>query len=154
MGCIILLLPFYVNSFFPQKGRPWNFWSVECFSLTYDVNDLKFRVNKQFFRFLLIGFPMCFPSFSSCFFCNSLSFSDSATMRGVNTNENRNETCIFLYFLLIFHPNFQGVCVGKRVYLKNLKLVFWFWVVRQINFQKQISKKITYLDISHFLNEK
>lgn len=128
----------------------------ETFGLMNAV-DLKFRVNKQFFRFFLIAFlaSLCaFHLFLLFFFCNSLSFSDSATMRGVNPNQNRKEACIFLHFLLIFHQNFQGEVRGKRVYLKNLKLVFWFWVVRQINFQKQISKKIAYLDISHFLNEK
>ena len=43
-------------------------------------------------------------------------------MRGVNTNENRKETCIFLYFLLIFHPNFQGAGVGEEGLLEKFEI--------------------------------
>ena len=87
--------------------------------------DLKFRVNKQFFRFFLIAFlaSLCaFHLFLLFFFCNSLSFSDSATMRGVNPNQNRKEACIFLQFLLIFHQNFQGGGAGEEGLLEKFEI--------------------------------
>ena len=31
----------YVNSFFPRTTRLWNSLSIECFPLTYDLNDLE-----------------------------------------------------------------------------------------------------------------
>ena len=96
----------------------------ETFGLLNAV-DLKFRVNKQFFRFFLIAFlaSLCaFHLFLLFFFCNSLSFSDSATMRGVNPNQNRKEACIFLHFLLIFHQNFQGGCAGEEGLLEKFEI--------------------------------
>ena len=96
----------------------------ETFGLLNAV-DLKFRVNKQFFRFFLIAFlaSLCaFHLFLLFCFCNSLSFSDSATMRGVNPNQNRKEACIFLHFLLIFHQNFQGGGAGEEGLLENFEI--------------------------------
>ena len=96
----------------------------ETFGLLNAV-DLKFRVNKQFFRFFLIAFlaSLCaFHLFLLFFFCNSLSFSDSATMRGVNPNQNRKEACIFLHFLLIFHQNFQGGGAGEEGLLEKFEI--------------------------------
>ena len=37
----------YVNSFFPCKARFWNSLLIECFPFTYDLNDFKFRMNRQ-----------------------------------------------------------------------------------------------------------
>ena len=37
----------YVNSFFPCKARFWNSLPIECFSLTYDLNGFKFRINRH-----------------------------------------------------------------------------------------------------------
>ena len=45
---------FYANSFFPctaarlQLDRLWNCLPVECFPLTFDLNGLKSRVDRQF----------------------------------------------------------------------------------------------------------
>ena len=36
-----------VNSFFPCKARLWNSLSIEYFPLTYDLNDLKSRINRH-----------------------------------------------------------------------------------------------------------
>ena len=37
----------YVNSFFPCKARFWNSLLIECFTLKYDLNGFKFRINRQ-----------------------------------------------------------------------------------------------------------
>ena len=37
----------YVNSFFPCTARFWNSVPIECFSLTYDLNSFKFRINRH-----------------------------------------------------------------------------------------------------------
>ena len=36
----------YVNNFFPRIGRLWNFLPIECFLLTYDLNNFKSRINR------------------------------------------------------------------------------------------------------------
>ena len=38
---------FCVNSFLPRRARLWNSLSIECFSLTYDLSDVKLRINRQ-----------------------------------------------------------------------------------------------------------
>ena len=38
----------FVNCSFPQTARLWNFWSTESFSLTYDLNDFKYKFNRHF----------------------------------------------------------------------------------------------------------
>ena len=38
----------YVNSFFPDTARLWNYLSTESFPLTYDVSNFKSRPNKHF----------------------------------------------------------------------------------------------------------
>ena len=35
----------YVNSFFPGTARLWNSLPIESFSLTYDLNGFKSRIN-------------------------------------------------------------------------------------------------------------
>ena len=37
----------YVNSFFPRTTRLWNYLPIQCFSLTYDLNGFKYRINKH-----------------------------------------------------------------------------------------------------------
>ena len=37
----------YVNSFFPRTAGPWNYLPIECFPLTYDLNGLNSRINRQ-----------------------------------------------------------------------------------------------------------
>ena len=37
----------YVNSFFPCTARLWNYLLVECFSLTYDLNGFKSRIDRH-----------------------------------------------------------------------------------------------------------
>ena len=37
----------YVNSFFPRLARHWNYLPIECFSLTYDLNGFKSRINRH-----------------------------------------------------------------------------------------------------------
>ena len=37
----------YVNSFFPHTTRLWNSLLIECFSLTYDLNGFKSRINRH-----------------------------------------------------------------------------------------------------------
>ena len=37
----------YVNSFFACTARLWNSMHIECFPLTYNLNGLKFRINKH-----------------------------------------------------------------------------------------------------------
>ena len=42
----------YVNSFFPRTARSCNSLPIECFPLTYDLNDFKSRFNRHL---LLVG---------------------------------------------------------------------------------------------------
>ena len=37
----------YVNSFFPRTATLWSSLSIECFLLTYDLNDFKSRINRH-----------------------------------------------------------------------------------------------------------
>ena len=37
----------YVNSFFPRTAKLWNSLPTECFPLTYDLSDFKFKVNRH-----------------------------------------------------------------------------------------------------------
>ena len=37
----------YVNSFFRRTVRIWNSLPIECFSLTYDLNGFKSRINRH-----------------------------------------------------------------------------------------------------------
>ena len=37
----------YVNSFFPRTAKLWNSLSIECFSLTYDLNGFTSRINRH-----------------------------------------------------------------------------------------------------------
>ena len=37
----------YVSSFFPRTATLWNFLSVECIPLIYDLNGFKSRINRQ-----------------------------------------------------------------------------------------------------------
>ena len=43
----------YVNSFFPCTTRLWNSLAIECFPLTYDLNDFKSIINRHL---LTVGF--------------------------------------------------------------------------------------------------
>ena len=36
-----------VNSFFPRTAKLWNSLPIECFPLTYDLSDLKSRINRH-----------------------------------------------------------------------------------------------------------
>ena len=40
----------YVNSFFPRTARLWNFLSIKCFPLTYDLIGFKSRINRYLLR--------------------------------------------------------------------------------------------------------
>ena len=52
------------NSFFAHAGRPWNSLPIECFLLTYDLNDLQSRINRYLLtRFFLDRFPVWFSLF-------------------------------------------------------------------------------------------
>ena len=42
----------YVNSFFSHTARLWNYLPMECFSLTYNLNGFKSRINR---RLLTVG---------------------------------------------------------------------------------------------------
>ena len=37
----------YVNSFFPRTAWLWNFLPIECFPLTYNLNDFKSRIKRH-----------------------------------------------------------------------------------------------------------
>ena len=43
---------FYVNDFFPRTARLWNSLPIEGFSLTYDQNGFKSRIN---IHLLIVG---------------------------------------------------------------------------------------------------
>ena len=59
----------YVNSFFPCTSRLRNFLPIECFPLTYDLNEFRSRINRHL---LTVGFfvnrlPVCFNLFGPFF---------------------------------------------------------------------------------------
>ena len=37
----------YVNSFFPRTASLWNSLPIECFPLTYNLNGIKYRINRH-----------------------------------------------------------------------------------------------------------
>ena len=37
----------YINSFFPHTARLWNSLPIECFTLTYNLNGFKSRINRH-----------------------------------------------------------------------------------------------------------
>ena len=37
----------YVNSFFPYTARLWNYLTIECFPLAYDLSGSKSRINRH-----------------------------------------------------------------------------------------------------------
>ena len=43
-----MLQDVYVNSLFPCTARLWNFRPIECFHLSYDLNDFKSEINRHF----------------------------------------------------------------------------------------------------------
>ena len=43
----------YVNSFFPRTARLWNSLPIECFPLTYDLNDIPVCFNLFLLLFLV-----------------------------------------------------------------------------------------------------
>ena len=54
INCLIFLSPFvdlykdfHVNSFFYFTARPWNFVSIQYFSLIYDQDNFKSRINRH-----------------------------------------------------------------------------------------------------------
>ena len=63
----------YVNSFFPCTARLWNSLPIECFPLTYNLNDFKSRTNRHL---LIVGSfkrDFLYPLIFLCFFsCNSM----------------------------------------------------------------------------------
>ena len=66
----------YFNSFFPRTARLWNSLPIECFHLTYDINEFRSLNVISFFweggggaGFFYIC-PIFFSSFSSSFSCN------------------------------------------------------------------------------------
>ena len=63
----------YINSFFPRTARPWNSLPIECFPLTYSLNDVKARINRHL---------LCFNLFVLS--CNSLPCSGYSGLHGVN----------------------------------------------------------------------
>ena len=62
-----MLLGSYVNCFFPDKAKLWNFFSTEYFLLTYDLNCLE--LTDTFSLWVLSKQPsyIFFSSFSSSF---------------------------------------------------------------------------------------
>ena len=71
IDCMIFLSPFLdvtrmsVNSFFPHIAKLWNSLPIECFHFTYDLNDLKSRINRHLLTvgFFLNRFPVCLNLF-------------------------------------------------------------------------------------------
>ena len=37
----------YANSFFPRTAKLWNSMPIECFPLTYNLNNVKSRINRH-----------------------------------------------------------------------------------------------------------
>ena len=82
-----MLQDVYVNSFFPCRARLWDFLPIECFSLTYDLNGLKSRIN----RHLLKQISCTLWSFCASFSCNSMPHSGCSALHIVNPNLNKRK---------------------------------------------------------------
>ena len=66
------------NISFSHTDRHWNSLPAKCFSLIYDLNGLKSRVNSRHLfisGFFLNSFPLSFSSLSSSFSCNFMPYS-------------------------------------------------------------------------------
>ena len=58
----------YVNSFFPHTARLWNSLPIECFPLTYDLNDFKSRINRYLITLGSFQRDFLFALIFLCFF--------------------------------------------------------------------------------------
>ena len=52
----------YIKSFFPRTARLWNSLPIECFPLTYDLNDFKSEISRHL---LTVGSFLLLFSFNS-----------------------------------------------------------------------------------------
>ena len=77
---------FCFNSCFPGTAIPWNSLPPQCSCLMYDLNGLKFIVNRQFFflRYFRNSFHIGFLTFDSSSPCNSMLFSEYPPLHWVN----------------------------------------------------------------------
>ena len=139
-----MLLGSYVNCFFPDKAKLWNFFSTEYFLLTYDLNCLE--LTDTFSLWVLSKQPsyIFFSSFSSSFIktpylvtaaqpCmewipkkkNASTFKDYKDL--IHTKKNSSQPAFFLFFVFVFwlivfmkrtQSNFQNDYLdSKRIYL-------------------------------------
>ena len=51
---------FHVSSFFPYLAKVWNSLPIEWYHVNYDANDVKSRMKRHLFKFLLNRFPVYF----------------------------------------------------------------------------------------------
>ena len=134
-----MLLGSYVNCFFPDKAKLWNFFSTEYFLLTYDLNCLE--LTDTFSLWVLSKQPsyIFFSSFSSSFIKtpylvtagvnpnkkNASTFKDYQDL--IHTKKNSSQAAFFLFFVFVFwlivfmkrtQSNFQNDYLdSKRIYL-------------------------------------
>ena len=81
---------FSFNSCFPCTTRLWNSLSAECSSLTYDLNGLNFRFNRQFFflGYFQNSFHVGFLTFDYSSSWNSMLFSEYPSLYWVNPSNS------------------------------------------------------------------
>ena len=77
-----------VNSFFPHTGRLWNSLPIEYFSLTFDLNGFKSRINRHLLTVEFLNrFLVCFNPFMLLFLVTPcLVVAVQLCMHGVNPN--------------------------------------------------------------------
>ena len=116
------------NSCFLCTTKLWNSLSAECSSLTYDLNGLNFRANRQFcfLEYFRNSFHIGFLTFDYYSPCNAMLFSEYPSLHWVNS---RN-------FNVFIHTTLEvQLKVVTKVFLNVQGNVTW---IKQVKFDQQI----------------
>ena len=116
------------NSCFPCTTRLWISLSAECSSLTYDLNGLNFRANRQFcfLEYFRNSFHIAFLTFDYSSPCNAMLFSEYPSLHWVNPSN----------FNVFIHTTLEvQLKVVTKVFLNVQGNVTW---IKQVKFDQQI----------------
>ena len=90
----------YVNSFFLCTARIWNSLPIEFFSLTYNLNSFKSRINKHLLTVGSLQRDLLYPLIFLYFFFLQLHARNSPLavhpcMEGIPIQKKKNSTCLY-----------------------------------------------------------